>query len=41
MALLEVPLNSFRYHFRRLRWQEAARLPFVKGEDQRKTPGLR
>ena len=31
MALIEVPLNSFRYHFRRLRWQEAARLsPFAQ-----------
>jgi hypothetical protein len=37
MALVEVTLNSYRYHFRRLTWQEEARLQFSKTEDQRKT----
>jgi hypothetical protein len=37
MALIEVTLNSYRYHFRRLTWQEEARLQFSKTEDQRKT----
>ena len=36
MALVEVTLNSYRYHFRRLTWQEA-RLKFSKNVDQRKT----
>jgi hypothetical protein len=36
MTLIEVPLNSYRYHFRRLVWQEEARLKFPKGEDQRR-----
>jgi hypothetical protein len=37
MALVEVTLNSYRYHFRRLTWPEEARLQFSKTEDQRKT----
>jgi hypothetical protein len=37
MDLIEVPLNSYRYHFRRLVWSEELRLPFVPTEDQRKT----
>jgi hypothetical protein len=37
MAPIEVTLNSYRYHFRRLTWQEEARLQFSKTEDQRKT----
>lgn len=36
MALIEIPINSYRYHFRRLTWQEEARLKFPKGEDQRR-----
>jgi hypothetical protein len=36
MALIEIPLNSYRYHFRRLTWQEESSLTFPKGEDQRR-----
>jgi hypothetical protein len=35
-ALIEVPLNSYRYHFRRLTWLEETRLSFSKIDDQRK-----
>lgn len=35
-SLIEVPLNSFRYHFRRLTWQEEMGLSFAKADDQRK-----
>jgi hypothetical protein len=35
--MVEVPLNSFRYHFRRLTWQEEFKIPFSASEDQRKT----
>jgi hypothetical protein len=37
MDLIEVSLNSYRYHFRRLSWFEEIRLPFAPNEDQRKT----
>lgn len=37
IALVEVVLNSYRYHFRRLTRQEEARLQFSKTEDQRGT----
>lgn len=36
MDLIEIPLNSFRYHFRRLTWQEDMALKFSAKEDQRK-----
>jgi hypothetical protein len=36
MSLIEVPLNSYRYHFRRLTWPEEIRLPFSPTEDQRR-----
>jgi hypothetical protein len=37
MALVEIPLNSFRYRFRRLTWREEIRIPFTPAEDHRKT----
>jgi hypothetical protein len=37
MDLIEIPLNSYRYYFRRLTWQEEVRLPFSPTQDQRKT----
>ena len=37
MATVEIPLNSFRYHFRRLTWREELKIPFSKTEDQRLT----
>ena len=36
MALIEIPLNSYRYHFRRLTWPEETSLQFPPREDQRK-----
>ena len=36
MALIEVPLNSYRYCFRRLPWPEEVRLKSPPTEDQRK-----
>ena len=36
MTLIEIPLNSYRYHFRRLTWPEETSLKFVPQEDQRK-----
>jgi hypothetical protein len=36
MSLIEVPINSYRYHFRRLTWPEEIRLAFKPNEDQRK-----
>jgi hypothetical protein len=37
MALVEIPLNSFTYRFRRLTWQEEFQISFTADEDQRKT----
>ena len=37
MEFVEIPLNSFRYHFRRLPWHEELKIPFTKTEDQRLT----
>jgi len=37
MDFVEIPLNSFRYRFRRLTWREELQLPFTKTEDQRLT----
>lgn len=34
--LVEIPLNSFRFRFRRLSWQDEYRISFPPGEDQRK-----
>jgi hypothetical protein len=34
MDLVEIPLGSHRYRFRRLPWQEQARLVFQPGDDQ-------
>jgi hypothetical protein len=34
-AFVEIPLNSFRYRFRRLTWQEEFKIPFSATEDQR------
>ncbi len=34
---VEIPLNSFRYRFRRLAWYEELKIPFTKTEDQRLT----
>jgi hypothetical protein len=34
--LVEIPLNSYRYNFRRLTWREEVRLNFAKTDDQRK-----
>ena len=34
-AFVEIPLNSFRYRFRRLTWQEEFKLPFSATDDQR------
>ncbi len=37
MEFVEIPLNSFRYRFRRLNWREELNIPFTKTEDQRLT----
>ena len=37
MEFVEIPLNSFRYRFRRLPWHEELKIPFTKTEDQRLT----
>ena len=37
MAFVEIPLNSFRYRFRRLTWREELKIPFSRTEDQRLT----
>ena len=37
MEFVEIPLNSFRYRFRRLAWYEELKIPFTKTEDQRLT----
>jgi hypothetical protein len=36
MAIVEIPLNSFRYRFRQLTWPEEFEIKFPAGEDQRK-----
>jgi len=37
MDIVEIPLNSFQYRFRRLTWQEEFQIWFKPTEDQRKT----
>ena len=35
MPYVEIPLNSFRYRFRRLSWEDEFTIKFIPGEDQR------
>jgi hypothetical protein len=37
MSVVEIPLNSFVYRFRRLAWQQEMQIPLTDQEDQRKT----
>jgi hypothetical protein len=35
MEFVEIPLNSFKYRFRRLSWEDEFQIKFPAGEDQR------